>query len=167
MARMVPSPMLPVQSGAEEQLYDALRDQLPDEFICYHGIEWLHLGGRPQKGEADFLIAHAELGVLVLEVKGGQLTYDPPSRTWKRRGDPKRVKDPFAQAQRCMNWLMREPEHLPKKWMASLGYGVGFPNGEYREQAHPNAPLDLVIDHRDMGELATHPTTGSNRRKAG
>jgi len=92
MTRMVPTPMLPVQSGAEQQLYDALRDQLPGEFACYHGIEWLHLGGRPQEGEADFLIAHPELGVLVLEVKGGQLTYDPPSRTWKRQGDPNRVK---------------------------------------------------------------------------
>ena len=38
--------------------------------------------------------------------------------------------------------------------MPSLGYRVAFPNGEYREQAHPNAPLDLVVDHRDMGELA-------------
>lgn len=27
-------------------------------------------------------------------------------------------------------------------------------NGEYREQAYPNAPLDLVVDHQDMGELA-------------
>ncbi|CAN5754853.1 hypothetical protein BH18ACT17_BH18ACT17_14000 [soil metagenome] len=146
--------MLPVQSGAEQLLYEALRDQLPADFTCYHGIEWLHLGGRPQEGEADFLIVHPELGVLVLEVKGGQLTYDPPTRTWKRQGDPKPVRDPFAQAQRCMHWLKRELEHLPKKWMPSLGYGVAFPNGEYKEQAHPNAPLDLVVDHRDMGELA-------------
>ena len=108
MARMVPAPMLPVQSSAEQQLYDTLREQLPADFTCYHGIEWLHLGGRPQEGEADFLIAHAELGVLVLEVQGGQLTHDPPTRTWKRQGDPKRVKDPFAQAQRCMHWLMGE-----------------------------------------------------------
>lgn len=60
-------------------------------------------GGRPQEGEADFLIAHAEREVLVLEVKGGQLAYDPASRTWKRKGDPKRVKNPLAQAQRCMH----------------------------------------------------------------
>ena len=79
------------------------RDQLPDEFTCYHGIEWLHPGGSPREGEADFLIAHAELGVLVLEVKGGQLTYDPGTGTWTRPGDSKRVKDPFAQVRRLAN----------------------------------------------------------------
>lgn len=41
-------------------------------------------GRKPQGGEAGFLIAHAELGVLVLEVRGGRLTHDPPTRTWQR-----------------------------------------------------------------------------------
>ena len=90
----------------------------------------------------------------VLEVKGGLLTYDPPSRTWKRQREKKRLKDPFARTQRCMHWLMRELEHMPKKWMPSLGYGVAFPRSTGSRRILTE-PLDLVVDYRDMGELAT------------
>ena len=38
--------------------------------------------------------------------------------------------------------------------MPSLGMGSRSRSGECRDQAHPNAPLDLVVDHRDIGELA-------------
>src|SRR4051812_27756076 len=108
MSRMIPSPMLPVTSEAEADLYGALRDQLPADFTCYHGITWLWLKDRPREGEADFLITHPDHGVLMLEVKGGQLTYEPTRRMWRRRGQTKLVRDPFDQAQRCMHWLLDE-----------------------------------------------------------
>ena len=124
IARMVPTPMLPVQSHPEQQLYEGLRDQLPDEFTCYYGIAWLRLGRRPEEGESDFLVAHPNLGVLVVEIKGGELSFDPASRKWRRRGDPKLVKDPFDQAQRNMHWLKDQPAtmHGNDRWMPSLGF---------------------------------------------
>lgn len=100
--------------AALNQLYAALRDQLPADFTCYHGIEWLHLGGRAQEGDSDFLIAHAELRVLVLGA--GTAVH---ARAHARAGAP------------------------AQEVMPSLGCGVAFPKREYREQAHPNAPLDL------------------------
>ena len=74
---------------------------------------------------------------------------------WRREGQPDLVQDPFDQAQRCMHWLVDEMSSYPglAGALPSYGFGVAFPDGEYKEQAHPNAPLDLVVDRRDMGSL--------------
>lgn len=157
MARMVPTPILPTQSPAEDRLYEALHDQLPDDVVVYHGIEWLRLGRRPEEGEADFLVAHPDLGLLVIEVKGGHLRYDPATRRWFRPSNrDKLVKDPFTQARNCMHWVKDELELVNghQRWMPNLGYAVAFPDGEYTEQAHPNAPLSITLDRRDMDDLA-------------
>src|SRR5438552_2703416 len=54
-----------------------------------------------------------------------------------------------------MHWLVDEMSSYPglAGALPSYGYGVAFPDGEYKEQAHPNAPLNLVVDRRDMRRL--------------
>ena len=63
-----------------------------------------------------------------------------------------RLKDLLARAQRCMTGYGRARD--PYDVDAEPQVRVAFPNGKYREQAHPNAPLALVVDHRNIGELA-------------
>ena len=95
MARMVPFPMLPTDSAAERRLYEGFLEQLEDAYVVFHSVDWV-LGGRrgtPEQGEADFVIAHPEDGLLVLEVKGGDVRYDPERRRWSQRG---RTGDPRA-----------------------------------------------------------------------
>lgn len=85
MARMIPSDgPSDTDSAAERDLYPVLREQLSDEFVVVHGLPWLTTLTRrgqdsrgakllgPPTGEIDFLILHAELGVLAIEVKGGR-----------------------------------------------------------------------------------------------
>lgn len=47
---------------------------LPDDFRIYHRKTWYSFDGREgvREGEADFLVLHPELGMLVLEVKRGR-----------------------------------------------------------------------------------------------
>src|SRR2546426_854465 len=90
MARMVPFPMLPTESSAERRLYEGFLGQLADDYVVYHSVDWVlgsqTPGAPPIQGEADFLIAHPIDGLLVLEVKGGELTYDPATRRWRHAG---------------------------------------------------------------------------------
>ena len=53
--------------SSERQVFDALRCGLDDDYVVFHSVAW-HGRGRKPDGEADFLIAHPDLGLLVLEV---------------------------------------------------------------------------------------------------
>ncbi len=160
MARMVPFPMLPTASSAERRLYEGFLEQLGDEYVIYHSVDWVLAGrGGPEQGEADFVIAHPELGVLLLEVKGGGISYDPTTRRWTqtgRSGGHALEEDPFHQAKDGMHSLVRILEAQPGwgRWRPSYGYGVGFPDGRYDAAAHPGAPPGIAIDRDDLAHLA-------------
>lgn len=60
---------------AEYLVYDELAKQLGDNWLILYGsaIKWSHRHGVSDR-EAEFIIAHTDLGVLALEVKGGSIT---------------------------------------------------------------------------------------------
>ena len=160
MARMVPFPMLPTESAAERRLYEGMLEQLDDPYVVYHSVDWV-LAGRegPEQGEADFVIAHPEFGLLVLEAKGGSVAYDPMTRRWTQTGHTgshRLDEDPFHQAKDAMYSLVRILEAQPgwDRWMPSYGYAVAFPDGTYDISAHPGAPAEIAIDHDDLPRLS-------------
>ena len=59
--------------SSEVQVYNALSEQLDDNYHVFYSSPWLgtNTDGSEIDGEADFLIAHAEKGILSVEVKGG------------------------------------------------------------------------------------------------
>src|SRR3712207_6595379 len=135
MARMVPFPMLPTESSAERRLYEGFLEQLPDEYVVYHSVDWVLAGRRvrrPERGEADFVIAHPGDGVLAVEAKGGELAYDPDTRRWTqggRSGVHLLKEDPFHQARDEMHSLVRilEARDGWDAWKPSYGYAVAMP----------------------------------------
>ena len=157
---MVPFPMLPTDSAAERRLYEGFLEQLDDEYVVYHSVDWVLAGPRgPDEGEADFVVTHPELGLLVLEVKGGRLAYDPATRTWSqtgRSGTHALDEDPFHQANDAMRSLERVLRAQPswEDWKPSYGYGLAFPDGVYERAAHPGAPPEIVIDRDDLAALS-------------
>ena len=157
---MVPFPMLPTESAAERRLYEGFLEQLDDAFVVYHSVDWVLAGrGGREEGEADFVIAHPELGVLALEAKGGALAYDPATRRWTqsgRSGPHVLDEDPFTQAKGEMHSLMRILDAQPgsERWRPSYGFGVAMPDGRYDHEAHPGAPAEVVIDRDDLDRLA-------------
>jgi hypothetical protein len=162
MARMVPFPMQPTESSAERRLYEAFLEQLDDDYVVYHSVDWVlgprRRGGPPQQGEADFVLAHPVDGLLVVEAKGGEVGYDPDLRRWFQagRGGRHDLDDPFHQAREEMDALVRILSQQPgwKRWKPSYGYGVAFPDGSYDHDAYPEAPAACAIDRHDMRRLA-------------
>lgn len=157
---MVPFPMLPTTSSAERRLYEGFLEQLDETYVVYHSVDWV-LGGLrgPEEGEADFVIAHPEDGLLVLEAKGGSLRFDPSSRRWTqsgRSGGHVLDEDPFDQARQEMHSMVEILSAQPgwERWRPSYGFGVAFPDGTYDRAAHPGAPREVVIDRGDMDRLA-------------
>ncbi len=160
VARMVPFPMLPTESSAERRLYEGFLEQLDDQYVVYHSVDWVLAGAEgPTQGEADFVIAHPVDGVLVMEAKGGRLAYDPQTRRWRqtgRSGTHDLDEDPFHQARDEMRSLIEILSAQPgwDRWKPSYGFSVAFPDGSYDRAAHKAAPVEVVVDRDDMGRLA-------------
>lgn len=160
MARMLPD-VAPAQleHTSEEPVYIALRDQLAANYVVLHSYPWL----RPWRedalaeGEADFVVVHPERGVLVLEVKGGDVRHD--GYRWFRdsASGPKEFKDPFRQAQRNMHALLdiireRSGGRVRKEDFAH-GYAVVFPHLDYTGVPPAHADKAIIISRRHLAAM--------------
>ena len=160
MARMIPNidpGEIPFES--ERILYAALRDHLSEEFVCFHSYPWL----RPDRdlvlreGEADFIVLHQQRGMLVLEAKGGDISYQAP--LWKRRrnGGWETIQDPFRQAQRSMHKLNDIVEErcdgdvLTKDYV--FVFAAAFPTHDYLGPVPSNSDPVIIIARSDLETL--------------
>jgi hypothetical protein len=145
------------ESSAERRLYEAFRRELSNDWMVFHHVKRTgKINGRLRDGEADFVIAHARLGVLVLEVKGGRIHFDEVTgHYWStdRDGVAHDIGDPFWQAQENKKWLidyMRGKLGWPNARII-FGHAVAFPHmiveGDW---LRPNAPRDIILDHNDL-----------------
>src|SRR5262245_40596631 len=90
MARMIPAnPPTFHGSQGEERIFRALR-ALPDEVIVIHSLRWLHPGnvraltsGLRAQGEGDFVLFDPAHGIMVVEVKGGDVWCE--GGEWRQR----------------------------------------------------------------------------------
>lgn len=162
MAHMYPKRLLDdVSSSAERKLYELFRHKLSDEFTVFHSVAWLASAddGRAQDGEADFLVAHPELGVLVVEVKGGRIELDGPSEQWfsvDRYGNKHQLKrSPYAQAKDGCYSLLRKlrESRVTSAYTFTVGYAVCFPDVVVDSDLRPDAPKTITIDQQRKLEL--------------
>ena len=159
MAHMYPTPMRSdTESPAERLLYALFRDKLPDSYHVFHGVAWQARSGRhyQRDGEADFVIIHPEKGILVLEAKGGQISFDGPQGIWLQNGRDM-GKDPFEQAKGSRYHLKRtlEEEGYWRQRNIAFGHAVAFPDVvsptySLTLQAHST----IILDKRALQNVA-------------
>ena len=76
---------------AERLVHDRLRQALPAEYRLYPNVEWVGRSGQGEPaydGEADLVVAHPDLGILVLEIKDGAPTKDADGPGGLATGSP-------------------------------------------------------------------------------
>jgi hypothetical protein len=154
MATMFPSACQFRKSSAEVLLFAKLRTALGSDWVALHHVRWLQKepGRNARDGEADFVLAHPEHGALVLEVKGGAVTFDAASGEWtsrSKKGSESSIKDPFDQAKDASYALMDHLRSLPgwpSRW-GPIGYAVSFPDGRLGSAPLPHmAPVLIDVD---------------------
>lgn len=147
-------------SPAERKLFKALRDQLPDSCTVFHSRTWHALNdqGAARDGEADFVIAHPDLGILVLEAKSGGVEYDAKKGAWHAVGlgghRGREIDSPVKQGARNKGTLVRLLTSLPAgrdRWW-SAGWAVAFPDITF-DQPVAGLPEALVLDRRSLNDL--------------
>ena len=147
---------------AECAVYDALLETLPEEYSVFGWVAWLGRkpGNGARDGEADFVIAHPEHGILVLEVKGGAIEHDATTGRWSSTSasgttHPLR-QSPFVQASGHRFDLERKISES-SGWHGrpvTFGWAVAFPDCAMPDgDLGPNAPRDVLICREDLGRI--------------
>lgn len=147
------------KSDAEKKLYWHLKNELDDSFHIFHS-RWIIFPEKygPEIGEADFIIIHQDLGILILEVKGGKVSYDPIHDRWYQNNNPMK-ESPFKQANDNM-WKILQYLKINSKFIKSkfvnLGYAVAFPDIDYIQgKLPPNADYSIVLLRKNIEEISS------------
>lgn len=133
------------KSPGEAVVYAAMRN-LPDSIVVIHGLATLtrHPNEEaPLEGEIDFLVIDPARGLLVLEVKGGEVQYKPDEDTWTisvKRGRTKRIADPSLRAANRLRDIRKQI--ADDEAFAALGIGES-----------PGGHAVLLSDLDDLDEL--------------
>jgi len=101
----LPQPLHEYLRG-EAKVFEALRLHLDNNWTVYSNVIWntSEKNTNFREGETDFIISHPELGILVIEVKGGmQIVYHPESDTWNsidNNMSSYSIKNPYEQVRK-------------------------------------------------------------------
>ncbi|WP_176737061.1 NERD domain-containing protein [Oligoflexus tunisiensis] len=127
-------------SQAEEQFYQHCK-QLSSDWTVYYSCTLTGIEGDQglTDNEIDFVLYHPRYGLIVMEVKGGRISYNPDNLqfyTENRFGERFTIKNPFAQA---LNWKSRFLRYLRKKNVkVPMTHMVCLPS--VHEQDFPDRP---------------------------
>lgn len=172
MAKLIPK-VSPdeIKNVGERDMARALADQLPDDVVVYHSYPWLRSERNDKlgkvmlrEGEADFVIVHPNAGMLILEVKGGEITYDNVHRAWYRREAHRvvEIKDPFEQARKNAHCLEQSIRRELYRTLPNIpfpyGYAVAFPHCDYNGAVPPGADTSMVFSSSDLPYLGQRIT---------
>lgn len=165
MAHMIPDepPNPGPGARAERAAYEALEAGLPEGFFVYHGLRFIE-GETAREGEADFVILHRELGLLVMECKGWGVRCAGTGRWVRTHRDGSEEplhRSPFAQAEDTAHGLVRTLEPRLRhelSWSGpfplAFGHAVIFPLALTAELNLPlDAPREILMDASDLPRL--------------
>lgn len=153
MPRLYPAdPVFRDDVGAERTVWEALRDQLPDDVALFAGVG---LQDGATEREIDLLVAWPGVGLAVVEVKGGHVTREGGA-WWQGSGVDRHPIEPVHQVQQArhvLHELLRQ-SGLDAAW-ARTAHLVAFPHTYYgREWGAPELPRTMLLDRDDVAHAA-------------
>ncbi len=140
-------------SYGEMKVYEALRS-LSDQYVVFYSLSWVGINENRTIGEADFVVLHPCKGVLVIEVKSGEIEYK--NGEWIQKNthmkNAKRI-DPLGQARKSQFELL---DRLLKSdcdfRLPMMCYCAWFPSVEMPDEGllPPEAAKEIVLDEKSL-----------------
>ncbi|CAN7216675.1 NERD domain-containing protein [Mesorhizobium sp. LjNodule214] len=150
-----------MEHGSEADIARAMQKSLGPGYIVMHSLPWVNparddIDAPAREGEADFLLLHRQYGLLILEVKGGEITLK--GRQWYRhvQAGLKEIKDPVRQARRSLWALKKRIGHICGKGTADqtvISVGVAFPHCLFKDNPPADLPPDAIITMDDLENI--------------
>ncbi len=149
----------------ERDVARALVRDLPDDCLIYHSFSWLRRdqhGNREtlHEGETDFLILDPRYGLLILEIKGGDVRHrvengkDEYFRVLPDGGE-RRIRNPFEQARDSMHTIadILKISSFPSWYGGCFGYAVAFPDQTNRGSIPNDADNSIIFLAQHVGDM--------------
>ncbi|HAW58971.1 MAG TPA: hypothetical protein DCX03_08190, partial [Bacteroidales bacterium] len=147
--------------SSELKVFTALKS-LPKSYLVFYNTHWQKYDQNygVYEGEADFIIAHPDKGIIVLEVKGGGIQYNSELDQWHsqdRHGNKHQIKDPVAQGRRNHYKWVEEMERIPgwpdnmvNIWHAVCFPDISIPQGQF---LRADLPREQILDKGDLDNI--------------
>ena len=142
-------------SPGEKDVYEALK-LLGRDYTIFYSLSWISIGNERTIGEADFVIFHPAQGIMVIEVKSGEIEYK--NNTWiqtnRSTGKTKEI-SPYDQARKSQFEILERLKKRGEKVkyrIPMLCYAVWFPSIEYRQcDSYPmEATPEITFDAKTL-----------------
>lgn len=155
MVRLVPeSPEFVTES--EREVWDLLRRKGNPEWTLLSNV---NLTGRDRDYEADLVVLMPDVGVVVLEVKGGNVWIDSATGHWKQGSGPQaRTINPVEQAKTVKHAIwqyVKDDRRWGSRSRVRFGHSVVFPR-QHLDADFSTADCPRAIAHGrgDLADLA-------------
>jgi hypothetical protein len=164
--------------SAEIRVYDALSAQIPPGWVVFYSRPWHGetSTGTEIDGECDFVVAHADHGVLFIEVKGGAISYDPAEDQWRSTDRDRirhKIKNPVKQASDSKHALLAKAK-AERGWppgFIRFRHGVIFPDvAAVPQHMGADKPRELFATKPDLESIwdwVRQRLSGGNEDKLG
>ena len=160
MARLIPQNLDPeTKSNAEKKLFSLFKKMSDtDDWVIMHSVA---LADHPtqSQGEADFVVIIPNKGVIVLEVKGGDITYaDGQWYSRDRYSFNNLIKNPQQEANDAMHAIrdyLARNQHIGDRFQLALfEFGIVFPDTEIGAQLIvPDIAREQIADITDCKDM--------------
>jgi hypothetical protein len=155
---------------SEELVWRQLRDTLPPEAVL---IANFRITDEKKDHEADLIVLMPEVGVIVVEVKGGSLWRDQDGWHQQMRSGRDRRHDPAVQAMKT-KYAVREYVERDPRWMDSSrtrivwAHALVAPYSEFHDDFDaPECPRWMVHGKGDVEDLAGRLWDTARRMETG
>lgn len=142
-------------SSGERKIYESLKENLTDDWLVIHSYRWIKLQsstGRKSQGEGDFILFNRFKGILVIEVKGGDVEYI--DREWYStdfKGVKHKIQDPEKQANDTKQQLIARFKNK-KIFGIPIFHAVWFPDVKVKDSTDMpvNYNKNIVFDENSL-----------------
>ncbi len=142
-------------SPGEKEVYEALK-LLGKDYTIFYSLSWISIGNDRTIGEADFVIFNPRKGIMVIEVKSGEIEYKYGSwiQTNRSSGVKKEIR-PYDQARKSQFEIFDRLKKRQKKadfTVPMLCYAVWFPSIEYKrtDDFPAEASPEITFDSKSL-----------------
>jgi hypothetical protein len=144
--------------------------KLPDIWRVFHSLNWQGGDdGQARDGEADFVVIHPVAGMIVIEVKGGDIDVDDGQ--WcsvDRKGQRHSIKDPVEQAMVSKKALIEYlKDGLRSDQFIPAAHAIALPDAPEAVAIGPGAPARSIMSRAELRQpemFLTSLTMGSGER---
>lgn len=146
-------------SMGEKIVYEAFQT-LPDHCIIFHSFAWTEEENKSfrKQGETDFLIYDPTRGILVIEVKSGEIKVE--NEEWFQTGSDGRRrlmhKNPYFQAEESKFYILKQilERKLPKGEKCPINTCLFFPQLVFQRANLPSyLKRDFILDNTNLPNI--------------